>query len=134
MCAGSRFHCTIFSEKPAFQAFPIIPIFYPNFYLKSSNFLLTQAFKRALLFPTFWICSYFSLLFHENALLSILFHYKMSCMCKNPEIFPCLLRLYMLINLFFQGARCKASQNFYFYLQMSLCLAWTIVTAIILLI
>ena len=38
-----------------------------------------QAFKWALLFlffllfPTFLICSYFSLLFHENALLSLLF-------------------------------------------------------------
>ena len=48
----------------------------------------TQAFKRALLFPSFLICSYFSLLFHENALLSQLFNSEMSFMRKNPEIFP----------------------------------------------
>ena len=52
-----------------------------------------QAFKRALLFlffllfPTFLICSYFSLLFHENALLSLLFHSKISLTRKNQEIF-----------------------------------------------
>ena len=52
-----------------------------------------QAFKWALLFlffllfPTFLICSYFSLLFLENALLSLLSHYKMSFTHKNPEFF-----------------------------------------------
>ena len=50
--------------------------------------LKTQAFKWALLFPTFLICSYFSLLFLENALLSLLFHSKISFTRKNPEIFP----------------------------------------------
>ena len=53
-----------------------------------------QAFKWAvlflffLLFLLFLICSYFSLLFHENALLSLLFHSKMSFTRKNPEFFP----------------------------------------------
>ena len=53
-----------------------------------------QTFKWALLFlffllfPTFLICSYFSLLFLENALLSLLFHSKISFKRKNPEIFP----------------------------------------------
>ena len=57
-----------------------------------------KAFKWALLFlffllfPTFLICSYFSLLFLENALLSLLFHFKMSCTRKNPEIFPARFR------------------------------------------
>ena len=53
------------------------------------QFYIFQAFKRALLFPTFLIYSYFSLIFHENALLSLLFHSKMSFRHKNPEIFPC---------------------------------------------
>ena len=35
----------------------------------------------------FFICSYFSLLFLENALLSLLFHSKMSFTCKDPEFF-----------------------------------------------
>ena len=39
------------------------------------------------IFPTFLICSYFSLLFHENALLSLLFHSKTSFTRKNPEFF-----------------------------------------------
>ena len=58
-----------------------------------------QTFKWALLFlffPTFLICSYFSLLFHENALLFLLFHSKMSFMRKNPEIFPPSLGFYKL--------------------------------------
>ena len=38
--------------------------------------LTAKAFKRALLFPTFLLCSYFSLLFSENALLSLLFTSK----------------------------------------------------------
>ena len=65
------------SRYPGFQVGPTFPIF--------------------LLFPTFLICSYFSLLFHENALLSLLFHSKMSFTPKNPEIFPrslCSLRYY----------------------------------------
>ena len=59
------------------------------------DFGAMQAFKWALfflLFPTFLICSYFSLLFHENALLSLLFHSKMLFTRKNPEIFPRSLR------------------------------------------
>ena len=52
-----------------------------------------QAFKRALLFlffllfPTFLICFYFSLLFHENALLSLLFNSKMSWTRKIQNFF-----------------------------------------------
>ena len=55
------------------------------------------------IFPTFLICSYFSLLFLENALLSLLFHSKMSFTHKNPEIFPLSLRSLKIleINLFF---------------------------------
>ena len=72
-----------------------------------------QAFKRALLFlffllfPTFFICSYFSLLFHEKALLSLLFHSEMPFTCKNPEFFPRSLRslgFYKLPVMFIQGA------------------------------
>ena len=88
-----------------------------------------QAFKWALLFlffllfPTFLICSYFSLLFHENALLSLLFHSKMSFTRKNPEIFPRSLRslrFYKLTSMFFQGARCLTPQIFILNLKVSL--------------
>ena len=81
--------------------------------------LLRQAFKQALLFlffllfPTFLICSYFSLLFHENARLSLLFHFKMSFTRKNPEIFPRSLRLfgfYKLASTFIQGGCCLTPQ------------------------
>ena len=44
-----------------------------------------QAFKRALLFSTFLICSYFSQLFHENAILSLLFHSKISFTRKSQK-------------------------------------------------
>ena len=67
------------------------------------NIINRQAFKWALLFlffPTFLICSYFSLLFHEKALLSLLFHSKMSFTRKNPEIFPRSLRFYKLTSMF----------------------------------
>ena len=43
---------------------------------KSFRFFYTQAFKRALLFllfllfPTFFLCSYFSLLFSENFVIN----------------------------------------------------------------
>ena len=53
-----------------------------------------QAFKRALLFllfllfPTFFLCSYFSLLFSENALLSLLFSPKVFEVTKNCNFFP----------------------------------------------
>ena len=58
-------------------------------------------------FPTFFICSYFSLLFHENALLSLLFHSKISFTRKNPEIFHRWLRslgFYKLTSMIIQGA------------------------------
>ena len=60
-----------------------------------------QAFKWALLFlffllfPTFLISSFFSLLYHENALLSLLFHYTW-----KPEIFLRLLRFYKFTSMF----------------------------------
>ena len=82
------------------------------------DFSATQAFKRALLFlffllfPTFLICSYFSLLFHENALLSPLFHSKMSLTGKSPKNFPHSFRsleFYMLINVFFMEPTAKTS-------------------------
>ena len=50
------------------------------------------------------------LLFLKNALLSLLFHSKMSFTCKNPEFFPRSLRSLRFNKLtqdFFQGARCK---------------------------
>ena len=90
---------------------------------------LLQAFKWALLFlffllfPTFLICSYFSLLFHENALLSLLFHSKMSFTRKNPEIFPRSLRLlgfYKLTSKFIQGARRLKPQFLMSNLKVSL--------------
>ena len=47
------------------------------------------------------------LLFLKNALLSFLFHSKMSFMRKNPDFFPCSLRFNKLTNDFFQGAAAK---------------------------
>ena len=88
-----------------------------------------QAFKRALLFlffllfHTFLICSYFSLLFHENALISLLFHSKMSFTRKNPELFPRSLRsfgFYKLTCMFIQGARRLTPQFLMFSLKVSL--------------
>ena len=90
---------------------------------------VTQAFKWALLFlffllfPTFLVCSYFSLLFHENALLSLLFHSKMSSTRKNPEIFTCSLRslrLYELTSMFIQGVRRLTPKTLLFNLKVSL--------------
>ena len=52
-----------------------------------------QAFKRALLFllfllfPTLFLCSYFSLLFSENSLLFLLFSPKMFEVTKNCNFF-----------------------------------------------
>ena len=71
----------------------------------------SQAFKRALLFlffllfPTFLICSYFSLPFHENTLLSLLFHPKMSFLRKKSRKFPWLasLEFYTFTVMFIQG-------------------------------
>ena len=53
----------------------------------------SQAFKQALhfllflLFPPFFMCPYFSLLFSENALLSLLFSPKMFEVTKNCKFF-----------------------------------------------
>ena len=57
---------------PTFPIFPTFPYF----------------FDLLLLFPTF----------HENALLSLLFHSKMSFKRKKPEIFPCSLTCSSIIN------------------------------------
>ena len=65
-------------------------------------------------FPTFLICFYFSLLFHENGLLSLLFHSKMSFMRKNPEIFSRSLGFNMLTNVFFSEYAAKTSQSLFF--------------------
>ena len=76
------------------------------------------------------------LIFLKNALLSLLFHSKMSFTRKNPEFFPRSLRLLgfnKLADDFFQGAHCKTS-IFLVLSPRALCLACTIVTAIILLI
>ena len=56
---------------------------------KISTVYWLQAFMRALFLPSFF---YLLLVFHENALLSLLFHSKMSFTRKNPEIFPRSLR------------------------------------------
>ena len=76
-------------------------------YSFAPGFQAGLTFPAFLLLPTFLICSYFSLLFHENALLSLLFHSKMSFNRKNPEICPGSLRsrvFYKLIVMFIQGA------------------------------
>ena len=52
-----------------------------------TGFQVGPTFPIYPIFPTFLICFYFSLLFHENALLSLLFHSKMSFTRKNPEFF-----------------------------------------------
>ena len=100
-----------------------------DYFLLFLDFSLTQAFKWALLFlffllfPTFLICSYFSLLFHENALLSLLFHSKMTFTRKNPQLFPRslpLLRFYKSTSKFIQGARRLTPQLLMFYLKVSL--------------
>ena len=64
------------------------------------------------IFPTFLICSYFSRLFHENALLSLLFHSKMSFTRKNPEIFPRSLGFYIFTSMFIQGGARLNTLNF----------------------
>ena len=57
-----------------------------------SRFLLKrqrQAFKRALLFPTFFfVFLLFPIFFSENALLSLLFSPKMFEVTKNCNFFP----------------------------------------------
>ena len=44
-------------------------------------------------FHNFFLCSYFSLLFSENALLSLLFSPKMFEVTKNCNFFPCSLEV-----------------------------------------
>ena len=71
-----------------------------------TGFQVGPTFPIFLLFPPFLICSYFSLLLYENALLSLLFHSKMSFWRKNSEIFPrslLSLRFYKLTSMFVQG-------------------------------
>ena len=99
------------------------------FVYNGSKLRTIQAFKWALLFlffllfPTFLICSYFSLLFHENALLSLLFQSKISVTRKNLEIIPHSLRslgFYKLTSMFVQGARPLAPQFLMLSLKISL--------------
>ena len=79
-----------------------------------------QAFKRALLFllfllfPTFFLCSYFSLLFSENALLSLLFSPKMFEVTKNCN---CFLRSHEVCKNLVNLIRAVMMQKFmkYFY-------------------
>ena len=61
------------------------------------------------------------LLFLKNALLSLLFHSKMSFTCKNPEFFPRSLRSlgfnrFNYYNDFFSGS---TLQNIYFFLVLT---------------
>ena len=77
----------------------------------------TQAFKRALLFllfPTFLFCSYFSLLFLEYALLSLLFHFNMSFTRKNSRIFSSLAQHFKLTITFFPRGWLLKNTIFYF--------------------
>ena len=76
-----------------------------------------------LLFPTFLICSYFSLLFIENTLLSLLFHSKVSLTRKNPEFFPRSLRSLNFRNqsYFFSGSPpLKHNKKLFFTKKVSL--------------
>ena len=79
-----------------------------------------QAFKRALLFllfllfPTF-LCSYFSLLFFWNALLSLLLSPKMFEVTKNCNFFPRLLEVCKTwINLIWAVTMQMFMKYFYF--------------------
>ena len=63
--------------------FPLRPLFCLFLSGGLRQVLLYSGFQEGPTFPTFLICSYFPLLFHENALLSLLFHCKMSLMHKN---------------------------------------------------
>ena len=74
----------------------------PEFRINLDNFHLCRLSSGPYFFL---ICSYFSLLFHENALLSLLFHCKMSFTRKNQENFPRLLGFHTLTVMFIQGAR-----------------------------
>ena len=70
--------------------------------------ILNSGFQACPTFPTFPYCFDLLLLFHENALLSLLFHSKMSFTRKNPENFPRLLRSLQFDTvtvMFIQGAR-----------------------------
>ena len=74
------------------QAFKqaLLFLLFPTFFLCSYFSLLFFVF---LLFPTFFLCSYFSLLFTENALLSQLFSPKMFELTKNCNFFSRLLEV-----------------------------------------
>ena len=79
-------------DQPGFQVGPTFPIF-----------------------PTFPYFFDLLLLFHENALLSLLFHSKLSFTRKNPEIFPHSLRslvFYKLASMFIQVGCCLTPQFF----------------------
>ena len=78
---------------PTFPIFPTFPYF----------------FDLLLLFPTF----------HENALLSLLFHSKMSFMGKNPEIFSRSLGFHKLTFMFILEARRLTPQILMFNLKVS---------------
>ena len=70
--------------------------------IMTANLIVIAGFQAG---PTFSFFFYLLLLFHENALLSLLFHSKMSLMRKkNPEIFPRSLRFYKLTVVFIQGS------------------------------
>ena len=72
------------------------------------------------IFPTFPYFFDLLLLFHENTLLSLLFHSKMSLSRKNSEIFPHSLGFYKLTTKFIQGARGLTPKNLMFGLKVSL--------------
>ena len=55
--------------------------------------MVRAGFQVGPTFPYFFLCSYFSLLFSENALLSLLFSPKMFEVTKNCNFFPRLLEV-----------------------------------------
>ena len=63
------------------------------FGIANAGFQAGPTFPAIPTFPYFFLCSYFSLLFSENALLSLLFSPKMFEVTKNCNFFPHLLKV-----------------------------------------
>ena len=85
------------------------------------NLLSNQAFKLALLsllFLYFTTCSYFSLLFLENVLLSLLFHSKNHLHYKNTESLARILEI--ILDFFFREQTAKTPQFLIFNQNVSL--------------
>ena len=61
--------------------------------IRLAGFQAGPTFPTIPTFPYFFLCSYFSLIFSENALLSLLFNPKMFEVTKNCNFFPRLLEV-----------------------------------------